>query len=75
MGKLVELTVCDTDVERTTLRPLLNAYGIYAFSPNQLARGVSYSPSSLGGYPIFVVNSDLDDARALLDDISTNTPG
>jgi hypothetical protein len=53
MGELVELTVCDPEVERSTLLSLLNAYGMYVVSQNQLARSVSYSPSSFGAQPNF----------------------
>jgi len=74
MGKLVQLTVCDSVVERATLLPFLKAYGIYAISPNQHAHNVSYSPAHLGGYPVYVVDSDLDDARTLLANLSANDP-
>ena len=68
-GKLVQLTVCEREAERTTLLVFLDAYGIYATSPDQLAHGVSRSPSCFGGYPIFVVDKDREDALALIADI------
>lgn len=66
MGKLVQLTICNSEVERTALLPFLKAYGINATPPDQHAHNVSYSPAHLGGFPIYVVDSDLNDARALL---------
>ncbi len=66
MGKLVQLTICNSEVERTALLPFLKAYGIYATPPDQHAHNVSHSPAHLGGFPIYVVDSDLNDARALL---------
>lgn len=80
MGKLVQLTICNSEVERTALLPLLKAYGIYATPPDQHAHNVSHSPAHLGGFPVYVVDSDLNDAPALLDtpaasDLDRREPG
>lgn len=51
MGKLVQLTICNSEVERTALLPLLKAYGIYATPPDQHAHNVSYSPATWADFP------------------------
>jgi hypothetical protein len=56
--ELVTLTQVETRVEAEVIISMLKAYGIYAHSPALKAR--------LDPYSINVVDSDLEDARALL---------
>ncbi|NKC51895.1 DUF805 domain-containing protein [Ochrobactrum cytisi] len=51
MGKLVQLTICNSEVERTALLPFLKAYGIYATPPDQHAHNVSHSPAHRADFP------------------------
>lgn len=66
---LVTLTYYYSIIEAKICVSMLQAHGIYAFAPTEMAGNSSHYMAALGGIPIMVVQSDYEDAKALLDDV------
>lgn len=66
-GQLVVLKSCDSQIEMKVLISTLEAYGIYATDFSHLRD--SQLPGDWGGFPVAVIDSDLEAARAILVDI------
>lgn len=65
VGELVTLTQVWTRPEVEVIIAMLGAYGIHAFSPEMKLRNDPFS--------IHVVDTDLEDARALLQAVGKDT--
>lgn len=69
--RLVTLTVYYSLIEARICVSMLEAHGIFALAPTELANNAPHLMTALGGIPVMVIGRDYEAARALLADVET----
>jgi hypothetical protein len=69
--RLVTLTVHYSLIEARICVSMLEAHGIFALAPTELANNAPHLMTALGGIPVMVIGRDYEAARALLADVET----
>ncbi|PRD43981.1 hypothetical protein C5748_09060 [Phyllobacterium phragmitis] len=67
--ELVTVTVYYSLIEAKICVSMLQAHGIYAFAPTEVANNAPHMMIAFGGIPVMVIDSDYEAAKDLLADI------